>query len=97
MRPVQTALTETMPYFTMPLTTRVLPDPDLDTRWRIEIEDPEIPYSILEVEILDLQGDPVGCVLERRNIPVWLMNRFMNIIMERLEEAPHPPGGEPIS
>jgi hypothetical protein len=97
MRSVQTALTETLACFTIQLDARVLPDPDLETRWRIEIEDPSVPHSILEVEILNLDGEAVGGVLHRRHVPVWVMNRFMNLLMDRLDTSPHPPGGSPIS
>jgi hypothetical protein len=26
-----------------------------------------------------------------------MMNRFMNLLMQRLDSAPHPPGGEPTT
>ena len=97
MRTLQTALAETLAQFPSSLRVQILPDPDLETRWRIEIEDPEVPTSLLEVEVLELEGDAVGCVLYRRHIPVWMMNRFMNLLMQRLDSSPHPPGGEPTT
>jgi hypothetical protein len=97
MRTIQTALAETLAHFPSSLHAQILPDPDLETRWRIEIDDPEVPNSLLEVEILELEGDAVGCVLYRRHIPVWMMNRFMNLLMQRLETSPHPPGGDPTT
>jgi hypothetical protein len=50
----------------------------------------------MEIEILELEGDAVGCVLERTNIPLRTLQRFMNRLMENLDDDPRsPPGGEP--
>ena len=93
MRNLDNALADTLRRFVQPLEWRILPDPDLTTRWRIQVWDS--PNSMLEVEILDLEGTPVGCVLNRKNIPFRTMQRFMDTLMHHLDEIPPPPGGEP--
>lgn len=94
MRNLQNALADTIVRFQPALNWQVLPDPDIPTRWRVRIWNGE--DSELEVEILDLEGDAVGCVLSRKNIPFRTMRRFMDTLMHNLEDGPnHPPGGEP--
>jgi hypothetical protein len=94
MRNIDNALADTLTRFQPQLNWRILPDGDLDTRWRIQVwlgED-----SLLEAEILDLEGDAVGCVLQRRNISFRTMQRFMDTLMANLDErSSRPPGGEP--
>ncbi len=95
MRNLHNALADTLTRFQPQLNWRILPDPDVPTRWRVQVWAAE--ESLLEVEILNLEGDAVGCVLDRRNISFRTMQRFMDTLMGNLEDAPpnHPPGGEP--
>ncbi len=93
MRNIHNALADTLVRFQPRLNWRILPDPDLQTRWRIQVWIGE--ESLLEAEILDLEGDAVGCVLERRNISFRTMQRFMDTLMQNLDESRSPPGGEP--
>lgn len=94
MRNLHDALSDTLDRFQPRLNSRILPDGDLDCRWRVQVWLGD--ESLLEVEILDIDGTPVGCVLERRNISFRTMQRFMNTLMDNLdEEGGHPPGGEP--
>lgn len=94
MRNIHNALADTLERFVQPMNWRILPDPDVATRWRIQVW--HANDSLLDVEILDLEGHPVGCVLERKNIPFRTMQRFMNALMNNLDDEPrHPPGGEP--
>ena len=94
MRNLHAALTDTLVRFRTPLDWQILPDPDLPNRWRVRVRDAE--DSLLEVEILDLEGTPVGCVLQRKNIPFRTMQRFMDTLLTQLdEEEGSPPGGEP--
>jgi hypothetical protein len=95
MRTLDNALSDTLESFTAHLDARILPDPDLETRWRIQVEDRQAPGSLLEVEILNLNGEAVGCVLQRTQIPFRTMRRFMNRLMDALDDAPSPPGGSP--
>lgn len=94
MRNLHNALADTLEHFQPQLGWRILPDADLETRWRIQIWNGE--DSLLEVEVLNLDGVPVGCVLDRRNISFRTMQRFMNTLLDCLDDSPnHPPGGEP--
>jgi hypothetical protein len=96
MRNIHNALADTLTRFQPQLNWRILPDGDLNARWRIQVWTEE--ESLLEVEVLDLDGTPVGCVLDRRNISYRTMQRFMNTLMDNLEDEPNggPPGGEPM-
>ena len=94
MRNLHNALADTLARVQPQLNWRILPDPDVPTRWRVQVWDSE--ESLLEVEILNLEGDAVGCVLQRNNISFRTMQRFMNTLMDNLEDvANRPPGGEP--
>jgi hypothetical protein len=95
MRTLDNALSDTLAYFVAHLDARILPDPDLETRWRIQVEDRQTPGSLLEVEILNLNGEAVGCVLQRTQIPFRTMRRFMNRLMDALDDGGSPPGGSP--
>lgn len=95
MRNLHNALADTLARFQPALNWRILPDPDLNTRWRIQVWEAE--DSVLDVEILNLDGTPVGCVLNRKNIPFRTMQRFMDTLMDNLDEdAVRPPGDEPM-
>lgn len=95
MRNLANALAETLERFHPHLNWRILPDGDLETRWRVQVWSDE--NASLEVEVLDLEGTPVGCVLDRQNISFRTMQRFMDALMDNLEDvtANSPPGGEP--
>jgi len=95
MRTLATALSDTLESFEAHLEARILPDPDLETRWRIQVEDRQVPGSCLEVEILNLEGEAVGCVLQRTQIPFRTMRRFMNRLLDALDDSASPPGGSP--
>ena len=96
MRNLHNALADTLTRFQPQLNWRILPDADMDTRWRIQVWTGE--NSVLEVEVLDIDGTAVGCVLDRRNISFRTMQRFMDTLMNNLEDSlpNHPPGGEPL-
>lgn len=95
MRTLDNALSDTLSSFVAHLDARILPDPDLETRWRIQVEDRQTPGSLLELEILNLNGEAVGCVLQRTQIPFRTMRRFMNRLMDALDDGGSPPGGSP--
>jgi hypothetical protein len=97
MRNIYNALTDTMVAFRDTLESRVIPDPMVRTRWRVQIIDREIPNSLLEVEVLNLEGDPVGCVLEQTNLPRTTVARFLRLFMESLDSSFRPPGGSPTA
>ena len=94
MKNLDNALADTLARFQPVLNWRILPDGDLNCRWRVQVWHEE--DSLLEVEILNLEGDAVGCVLQRKNISFRTMQRFMDTLMHNLDDAPNrPPGGEP--
>ncbi len=95
MRNIHNALADTLDRFQPRLNWRILPDGDLNCRWKIQVWNGD--DSLLEAEILDLEGDAVGCVLERKNISFRTMQRFMDTLMRNLDEGQpnSPPGGEP--
>lgn len=95
MRNLDNALADTLARFQPRLNWRILPDGDVTSRWRVQVWHTE--ESMLEVEILNLEGDAVGCVLDRRNISFRTMQRFMDTLMDNLDDLPNrrPPGGEP--
>lgn len=95
MRNLHNALADTLDRFQPRLNWRILPDPDLTTRWRIQVWYGD--ESLLETEILELDGEAVGCVLQRRNISFRTMQRFMDTLMQNLDDEPNgsPPGGGP--
>ncbi len=97
MRNLHNALADTLARFHPQLNWRVLPDGDLPNRWRIQVWTND--DSLLEVEILDLEGTPVGCVLQRKSIPFRTLQRFMDTLMDNLDEddAIRPPGGSPVA
>ncbi len=92
MRNIHNALADTLDRFQPRLNWRILPDGNLPNRWRVQVWHAE--ESLLEAEILNLEGDAVGCVLQRRNISFRTMQRFMDTLMHNLESN-SPPGGEP--
>jgi hypothetical protein len=95
MRNVENALADTLTRFQPQLDWRVLPDGDLNCRWRVQVWAGEDVH--LEVEVLEIEGEAVGCVLERRNISFRILQRFMDTLMDNLEDRPNrPPGGEPL-
>ena len=95
MRNLDSALADTLARFQPQLNWRILPDGDLNCRWRVQVWHGE--DSLLEVEILNLDGDAVGCVLQRKAISFRTMQRFMDTLLHNLEDEPNrrPPGGEP--
>jgi hypothetical protein len=97
MRDLHNALADTLERFQPQLNWRILPDADIANRWRIQVWSQD--DSLLEVEILDLEGTPVGCVLQRKHIPLRTMRRFMDTLLDALDEddGRRPPGGSPVA
>ena len=74
-------------------------------RWLITFE--SVPGSLyrsrLHVEVMENEGNPFACVLERQNVGYRPMARIMDKLMDRLERPPRssrpsrqsPSGGSP--
>lgn len=54
-----------------------------ENRWIVEIVGHN--DELLRVEILTIDNEPVGCVLERKNVSVRVMNNFMDTLMDALD------------
>jgi hypothetical protein len=76
-------------------------------RWLVTFE--SVPgalvHSRLHIEIMENEGTPFACVLERQNVGYRPMTRIMDRLMDRLEDPPRssqpsqqsPSGGSPPS
>jgi len=57
-----------------------------NTRWMIQVRNRDIPNTLLEVEILQREGNYIGCVLQKVNVGRSVMVRFMDKLMDELED-----------
>ena len=58
--------------------------PDTPQRTLLTVWNECAPGSYLKIEILDNEGTPTACVLERMNVGHRSMTRFMNRLMDAL-------------
>lgn len=86
MKNIHNAVSDTLDYYNGRLTATVHDDPNVPTRWRIEVRHNEVPNALLEIEMLELEGDWVGCVLQKVNVGRRSMALFMDILFEHLED-----------
>lgn len=65
-------------------------DPQNPRRWLVTFESMPgaLVHSRLHVEILETEGYPAACVLDRRNVGRRVMARIMNKLMDRLDTPP---------
>jgi hypothetical protein len=82
MRNIHNAVSDVMEHFNGEMNTRIIADPDIHNRWRIEVTKDD---SLLDIEVLLLDDTPIACVLQRRNVGRRVMNRFMDLLMEYLD------------
>lgn len=85
MKNIHNALSDTLDYYNGRLTATVHDDPNVPSRWRIEVRHTQIPNVLLEIEMLELEGEWVGCVLQKVNVGRRSMNFFMDVLMDYLE------------
>jgi len=89
MRSVHNAVSDVLAELGMTNAVRdfVEQDPQNPRRWLVTIE--SVPgsliYARLHVEILETEGYPAACVLDRRNVSYRVMARIMNKLMDRLD------------
>lgn len=65
-------------------------DPRNPERWLIKFESkPEaLIHSFILIEIMENNGDFLGCVLQRHNCGRRAMTRIMDLLMNKLESLP---------
>jgi hypothetical protein len=64
----------------------VLRDNDAEARWVVQVRNQDIPNTLLEFEVLRMDGQYVSCVLQKVNVGRRVMFRFMNKFMNDLVE-----------
>lgn len=55
-------------------------------RWVVQVRNQDIPNTLLEFEVLRMDGQYVSCVLQKVNVGRRVMFRFMNKFMNDLIE-----------
>lgn len=61
-------------------------EPDTPQRTLLTVSNERVPGSYLKIEVLDVEGTAVACVLERINLGYRSMSRFMHRLMNALED-----------
>lgn len=56
-----------------------------ETRWIVNVYNRNVPNSLLQFEVIDDNGIPKCCVLQQMNIPFRSMSRFMNRLVDELD------------
>ena len=65
------------------------------TQWILTVYNERVPGSYLKIEIHDVGGIPAALVLERQSLGYPSMSRFMNRLMDALEDATPSPVSVP--
>lgn len=56
-----------------------------ESRWIVNIYNQNVPDARLEIEVIDDNGTPTCCVLNRVSVGYRSMSRIMNCLMDSLE------------
>jgi len=59
---------------------------DAPTQWTLTVYNECAPGSYLKIEVHDVEGMPAALVLERHNVGRRSMARFMNRLLDALED-----------
>lgn len=86
MRNIYNAVSDVLEHINGDIDSSIHEDPNVPNRWRIQIKNRQVQDSLLEVEILVLDNEPIGCVLQRRHVGRRVMNRIMDLLMDYLED-----------
>ena len=62
-------------------------DTNEEARWIVQILNRDIPNTLLEFEVLRIDGQYVSCVLQKVNVGRRVMARIMNKVMYELTAA----------
>ena len=84
MKNIHNALSDVLEHYNGELSGQVIEEHE-NNRWKIQVRHIQDANSLLEIEILDIENEPIGCVLQRVNIGRRSMNRFMDRLMNALE------------
>ena len=84
MKNIHNALSDVLGHYNGVLSGQVVEEYE-NNRWKIQVRHVQDANSLLEFEILEVENEPVGCVLQCVNIGRRSMNRFMDLFMDALE------------
>lgn len=57
-----------------------------ENRWIVNVRNRDAPGSLLKVEVIDNNGAPACCVLQKTNVGRRSMCRFMDRLVNALDE-----------
>jgi hypothetical protein len=83
MRTLDNALDDVLTHYKA-VTYEILPESP--TQWIVTVYNECAPGSYLKIEVLNLEGTATACVLERYNVGRRSMTRFMNYLMDALDD-----------
>jgi hypothetical protein len=87
MRNVHNALSDVLEMYTKAhLECIVLDNMTEDNRWVVNVHNKDAPGSLLQFEVINNQGVPVCCVLQNVNIGRKSLYRFMNRLVDALDD-----------
>ncbi len=84
MKNVHNALSDVMEYYKL-LNFEVVNFIPEDSRWLIKVYEQANPSAFLEIEVIDDDGVPKCCVLQKVNVGRRSMFQFMNRLVDALE------------
>jgi hypothetical protein len=84
MKNVHNALSDVMEYYKL-LNFEVVNFIPEDSRWLIKVYEQANPNAFLEIEVIDDDGVPKCCVLQKVNVGRRSMFQFMNRLVDALE------------
>jgi hypothetical protein len=85
MKNIHNALSDVLETYNGILSAQVIQDPNNEKRWKIQVRHNQSPNSFLEIEILEIDNEPIGCVLQQVNIGRRSMFRFMDRLLDALD------------
>lgn len=86
MRNIDNAISDVLTHYNGNVTARIITDPNVPERWRIEVRHLQAEDAFLEIEVLNLDNEPVACVLQKVNVGRRSMNHFMDLLMDYLDD-----------
>ena len=85
MRNIHNALSDVLERYNGVLSANIVQDPNHQHRWVVQVRHNQVPNSLLELEILEIENEPIGCILQQVNIGRRSMFRFMDRLMDALD------------
>lgn len=84
MKNIENALTDLMEKYTVLEYTIVQHIPE-DNLWVVDVRNRNAPGSLLQIEVIDDDGIPKCCVLQKVNVGRRSMFKFMNDLVDTLD------------